>query len=503
MNPDIAEIPAGNDAISAKHTERQSSGWDINNAPKNYIYLILFQIASAAFSFGAVWLITRRVGSEGYGSIVAVIAASQVAQVFVNWTSISVVRFGVDEFVETARIARTFWMRFVILFVNLTLVLSLAVIWFPPLADWLKLSPGAFWLVVIHFAVTAFWLHVQMSLQGAKMLRWQGFLQMCERLLIFAVVLALFVTNHLEFYLTVLCYIAAPAVMVVAGLVGLREFIFARFSFDVTFFKKILLYSVPLLPFTLVGYFSGSYVDAMFISKFLSTSDLGVYSIATQVNGIAMQIPTLANTILLPLLVTLRAESGDQRSFNYFRNVLPGITLLWGLACVLLSFIGYLLVPVIFGPKFAGAALPIWILLTASVVSMPVAIGYSALANSMSTTYVPMIAGVVSAAVNISANFILIPKYGMAGCAWATLIAYFAASSTLALLLKKTAKMPVSWTLIAIAPSIAGTIIICWWQNPAFGLAVCIAASFLVGFLFRESVNKSVLFIRNLRTARV
>ena len=149
-------------------SERQNSAWDISNASRNYFLLALSQVGSALCSFGTVWLITRNLGSEGYGGIVAVIAASQVAQVFVNWTSVAVVRFGVDEFVETAKIARIFWVRLFILAVNIAVVLSLSQVWFTPLSGWLKLSPGAFWLVLIHFAVTAFWMHFQVSLQGCQ-----------------------------------------------------------------------------------------------------------------------------------------------------------------------------------------------------------------------------------------------------------------------------------------------------------------------------------------------
>lgn len=502
MNPDPNEIePAAPEKAAV--LERQGSGWDIRNAPKNYISLILFQVWSAIFSFSAVWVITRpqHLGKLGYGAVVAVIIASQVAQVLVNWTSIAVVRFGVDEFVETARIARTFWVRLAILLINLVLVLSLANIWFPPLADWLQLTPGSFWLVVVHFAVTALWTHVQMSLQGAKMLRFQGILQMLERLVILIGILALVAAGRLEFYGTVICYIAAPVVMFVAGIIMLRGFIFARFSSDLSFVKTILVYSLPLLPFTLVGYFSGSYVDGIFVRKFLSQADLGVYSIATQANGIAMQIPTLANTILLPLLLTLQAESDDNRTFNYFRNILPAITLVWGIACVSLAFMGYFLIPIVYGSDFGGAALPMWVLLAASVASIPVAIGYSALANSTSRTYVPMIAAIISAGVNVGANFALIPRYGLAGCAWATLIAYFFSSSAFALLLKGSAKMPISWTFLAMVPSIFGVVIISFYDNPLLAFGGCLAVSCLVGYFQKRSLIEIYLFVSGFRRA--
>ncbi len=480
-------------------SNRQSSGWDIRNAPRNYVSLVAFQFGSAVFSFASVWIITRYLGSEGYGGIVAIIAASQVAQVFITWTSVAVVRFGVDEFVETEKISRTFWTVLIALGANLILVAALSALWFPVLANWLKLTPASFWLVIAHLTITVIWVQVQMSLQAAKLPRVQGFLQMIERLLIFAGIFVLTAAANLKPVWAMLCYIIAPAAMIFVGIFRLRSYIFARFSVDRVFVRKILAFSVPLLPFSLVGYFSGSYVDAVFISNFLSTRDLGIYSVATQINGMALQIPTLANTLLLPLFVTLQRETEGARTFDYFRNVLPSLTMLWGLACTAVAFVAYFVIPVVFGAEFQAAALPLWILLTASTIAIPVAIGYAALSNATSTTYISMIAAILAAVTNIIANFILIPKYGSAGCALATLLAFFVSVTTFAVLMRRAAKMPISWTYFAILPAIAGALLMAAYQTPLWGLAACVAMSILVGYWFRDSLGNTLLFLRNLR----
>ena len=453
-------------------SERQTSSWDIRNAPRNYISLVVFQMASAVFSFAAVWIITRYLGSEGYGGIVAVIAASQVAQIFVNWTGVAVVRFGVDEFVETAKIARTFWVRFFVLVVNLALVLSLSQFWFAPLSVWLKLTPGSFWLVVAHFVVTAFWIHIQMSLQGAKILRTQGFLQMLERVLIFTGILLLLVSHRLEFTGIILCYIAAPAAMVLVGVFKLRTLIFSRFSLDRQFVKKMVLYSLPLLPFSLIGYFSGSYVDAIFISTFLSTRDLGVYSVATQMNGIAIQFPTLVNALLIPFFVTLDKEGAGAKLNGYFTSALPNLTLAWGMICTLAAIAGYFLISRIFGAEFSGAAAPFWILLTSSVMAIPVLCGYAALTHARSVTYIAAITSALSAIANIGLNYLLIPRFGMAGCAWATVFAYFISGVGFAILLRIKTDMPVSWVFLATLPNLCATLTFSLTDNPGIALAV-------------------------------
>ncbi|MEQ1644414.1 MAG: hypothetical protein ABL959_13285, partial [Pyrinomonadaceae bacterium] len=173
-------------------SERQSSDWDVRHAPRNYFWLLIYQVGSSAFAFAAVWLITQKTGPDGYGGVFAVIAASQIVQIFTNWTTVAVIRYGVDEFVETAAIARTFWSRFVILTVNLVLLLAGTSLWFPFLGDWLRLTPDMLWLVLIHFVISAFWMHVQMGMQAAKMLRGQGMLQMFERLIILGGVAGLY-----------------------------------------------------------------------------------------------------------------------------------------------------------------------------------------------------------------------------------------------------------------------------------------------------------------------
>ncbi len=498
MTPDPIDIETAVGEQAAAVSERQGSGWDIRNAPKNYGWLILFQVASAAFSFGAVWLITRHLGTEGYGAIVAVIAASQVAQVLVNWTSAAVVRFGVDEFIETGKIARTFWIRSIVLTANLIVAAALSPLWFQPLADWLKLASGSFWLVMVHFAVTVIWIHVQMSLQAAKLPRAQGFLMMVERLVIFVGIFALTAAAILTQFWAIVFYIAAPAMMILLGLYQLRKYIFARFGMDRVFVRKILTYSLPLLPMSLVGYFSGSYVDAIFVTKFLSVRDLGIYSVATQMNGLALQIPTLVNALLTPFFVTLDNEKASTKVNRYFTSALPNITLAWGAICTLAAIGGYFLIPLVFRPEFSEASTPFWILLTSSVMAIPILCGYAALTHARSVTYIAAITTTLSAIVNIVLNYLLIPRFGMAGCAWATVAAYLVCSVGFAVLLRIKVKMPISWVYLSILPNLCGTLVFSLTNNALMAIIVATVLFILVIAFKWRSVGEGVDIIRRL-----
>lgn len=499
MNPNSAENTSENQPEKSAAAVRQSANWDIENAPRNYISLVLAQGGSALFAFASVWLIVKTIGAEGYGGVVAIIAASQVAQVLVNWTSVALIRFGVDEFIETEKIARTFWLRFFILTPNLLLVLLTANFWFPTLADWLKLPAETFWLVFLHFAAMALWIHIQYGLQAVKMPRLQGGLITVERVLIFTSLLILFAADKLNSFSAMFCYAAIPLLMSFVGFFYLKNYIFSRFAPDKVFIKKILAYSFPLIPFSLVGYFSGSYIDAVFISKFLSTRDLGIYSVAIQINGIALQLPTLANSLLTPLFITLVKENRTRKLNDYFKNILPSLILVWSLFCIFLAFAGYFFIPLVFGSEFTEAVAPFWILLSASAFGLPVFIGYSALAHSISATYIPMFAAIFSALANIAFNFLLIPKFGAEGCAWATVITYFVSVSIFYILLRRTSRIPLSWMFEAALPILGAAVGFSLTRNPFVSLLISVMAGVLIIILRKNSLREAFNFLKNFR----
>ncbi len=502
MNPETNDKHTETSPEIFENMGRRSSSWDIRNAPKNFFSLIILQGGSSLFAFASVLLITKVLGSEGYGGIVAIIAASQIAQVLVNWTSFSLVKFGAEEFVESEKISRIFWVRILIFIPNLLLVLLASQFWFPPLADWLKLSTDAFYLVILHFVATALWIHVQYSLQGIKKQRIQGGLLAAERLAIFLGLVALAFAEKLNPLNALLFYSFAPLLMAIVGIWLLRRYIFSTFSITADFLKEIFTYSLPLLPFSLVGYFSGSYIDAVFISKFLSTNDLGIYSVASQINGLALQIPTLANSLLIPFFVTLQKENRSGILNRYFQHAFPSLTLVGGLACVLASFAAYFFIPLIFGAEFKESVLPLWILLTASVFALPGLIGYAALVHSSGQTYIATIAVIFSAGTNIISNFILIPKYGMAGCAWATVLTFFISVLTFAILLRRNIKIPLSWVFIAMLPSFLSAAVFSYFRNPWTALIVCITSTMIIIFLKKDSIRESFSTIKNVRNAQ-
>jgi O-antigen/teichoic acid export membrane protein len=487
--PDPVVDPIQNQTTAS---ERQTSDWDIRNAPRNYLWLLIAHGGTASFSFLSVWIITRYFGSEGYGGVVAFVAASQMIQIFVNWSSTALARFGIQEFVETGKITRSFWTRSLIFFPNLFLILLASGAWLLPLASWLKIPASAMWLIVVHIVATSVWLHIQYSLQGAKMLRVQGILLAAERGLTFLGLIMFVLAKSLYWENILWCYIVPPLLMSAVGVWLIRPYIELKGFYDAPQFRKMLLFSLPLIPFAIIGYLSTSQLDAVFITRYLSTRDLGIYAVAAQINGIAQQLPILANTILLSLFVSLKTSGKDSLVELFFAEVVPSMTLIWATVCGLGAFLCAILIPLVFGQEFGAAVQPLWILLSASVIVFPILTGFATLSNTYSKTYISMYASTFAAVANVVFNLFLIPRFGMIGCAWATVLSSLVSLSVFYGLLRREKLMTASWVFQAVVPAAASALVFSFDNTGLWPLVVFVSLGILVAYLQRASLKYTI-----------
>lgn len=499
MNPNFSDKIIENNTKSSDNSDRRNASWDLSNAVRNYSTLVGMQIASAVFSFASVWLATRNLGAEGYGGIVAVIAASQVAQIFVNWTCVGLARYGVEEFVESGRISKSFWARSLIFLPNTIIFLAFSFLWLPIMSDWLKLPPEAAWFIIAHFLVSAIWFHVQHALQGAKLPRLQSVLLAIERILIFSVLLILVLSGKINYLSAIAAYIFAPLLMTFAGLFSLRKLVSWRIEFNAEWLKKILKFSIPLIPFSFAGYLTTNYLDAVFIAQYLNKADLGIYSIAYQFNGILMQFPTLAGSLLLPLFVTLHTGKNIEKVNLFMEDILPLLTLFGGLFGIFAAVLMQFLIPLVFGMEVNQAVIVFWILTSSAAFIIPGLIGYAPYINSFSATYITTIMAIIAAGVNLIANFLLIPQYGLKGCAWATVLAYGASTLVVMFMVNRRFSLKHKWTLPAILPALVGSGYASWTENLYVAALLAFLTAFGIVLVYRNAFMQSIKLLMNYR----
>jgi Na+-driven multidrug efflux pump len=135
----------------------------------------------------------------------------------------------------------------------------------------------------------------------------------------------------------------------------------------------------------------------------------------------------------------------------------------------------------------------------ASTFSLPILIGYSALSHSISATYISMFAAIFSAFANITLNFLLIPKFGAEGCAWASVVMNFVFSATFYVLLRRSSQIALSWLFEAMLPLLGAAVVFSITRNPFVSLAVCAMIGILIILLHKNSLREAFNFLKIFR----
>ncbi len=465
--------------------------------------MVVMQCAGAAFAFAAVWLATHYLGADGYGEIAAIIAAAQIVQIFTAWTAIALSRYGTEEFVGTGRITQSFWARFFILLPNTLVILALSFLWLPWLSSWLKLQPGSGWLVLGFFVAVSLWMHVQHSMLGAKLPRTQGTLLAVERAITVTLMLVLVWFGRLDPATAVGAYIVSQLIVSSVGLIMLRRLVSWKFELDIAALKKILKFSYPLFFAFFVLNLSNSYIDAIFISQYLTKADLGIYSVAFQFNGIFLQFPLLAGSLLGTLFVTLRANDDFEKVRTYMQDILPVLTAMVGLAIIAIVLLSGIFIGFAFGENGPQITAVLTILALSTVFAAPCLFGYMPFFNSLSATYFWTIYTAVAAGVNIVGDIFLIPRYGLLGSALATVLGQALAFVVIVILVNRKFDLKHKWTVQATVPAAAGVWIAYWSGDILYGLAAVVLLTGLLVLLYRKIFFRGVRLLINYKSTIV
>ena len=458
---------------SQENKERQNTSSDINNAFGNYFVMLLSQGGLAIIAFLITFLLVKNIGIENYGQIAVFISAAQFAQVFLWWTANAMARFGVQELVETGLISDSFWTRSLILSVNLIAVVGFAFIWFPLVSRSFKLSEELASNFLIYLVVWAIAMHFVFALQATKMMKEQSVLQMLEKLLSLIILVGLIFYGLISWEKTLWVFTFSPILIILACLFLLRRSLVwspLKVKIRLERIKEFLKFSIPIPLYSLFSPLTLNYVGTIFIVNYHSKADLGFYTIATQINGLLMMMPTVLGNLLMPIFVTSNTEAGeDSLAKSYFREILPFITFLLAVLSTIFVAIVYFCIP-LFGEKYSGIGLLLWILTAGGIVSAPVLMGFFPFLFSKSTTYLALLASFCSAITLLLFSYLLVPGFGTIGSAWAMVISLVVNTFVFELATYRQLNLGFPKTLYVALPNIFGALLFTY----NFNVFVCL-----------------------------
>lgn len=195
-----------------------------------------------------------------------------------------------------------------------------------------------------------------------------------------------------------------------------------KLGIDREILKKIIKYSFPLIPHSVSGMIMGM-VDRIFINNYLSTSLVGVYNVAFQFGNIINIVAIAVNQALIPWFV-IRIDKGEKA------KIVNISTLFIDAYCLMTLFISLFsvdIIKVLTTSEYHNS----WEVVTPIVFAFYFQGIYYFYVQSLfydvkakGTRILPIVT-VSAAIINVIGNYFLIPKYGLMGAAFSSLLARF------------------------------------------------------------------------------
>lgn len=391
----------------------------------DYLQMVGFNILVAFLSFLTTSMLLSLLGREGYGEIVSLTSLTLMLAIMGgDWTAQAMVRYGTEEFTQTGHVRQTFWNRYYLVILGVLVLFFVSPFWGGLLQSWAGFSIMGITFVLFYIPAQTFWLHVQRILPAINRHRWRYPLLALERVIVILFVAVLYAINRLSLGTILPGYILGSVVAAVISTWVIRHQINRPVRPETITLKRLWIYSWPLIPTSMVGLLSTNTLDYLILRKYTGLADLGVYALAVQIAGLVQQAPQIAGDLTTPRFVRMRL-SGDRAAVDHFiQNQVRWILWGWSGACLagaaLVSAIGPAFIPT----KYLALCDLAWPL---AVVTSVVPIWYvvwSPLLISYERVRVVMWSSIATGIMNISMNLVLIPRFGVVGCAWATVIAY-------------------------------------------------------------------------------
>jgi len=176
-------------------------------------------------------------------------------------------------------------------------------------------------------------------------------------------------------------------------------------------------------------------IDQVMLGEMIGEKAVGLYSAATRISESLYFIPMALTSSIFPSIVEAKKLS---ESMYHSRLQSVYILMTWlGLSlAIIISFLSNDIIGILFGSEYVGSAIILSIYVWSGIfVYLGMASGQFLITEHL--TKIALYRTGVGAIINVTLNIILIPAYGPAGAAFATLIAYACATFFL-VFIKKT-----------------------------------------------------------------
>ena len=395
---------------------------------KDGIHLFAGKLGTVIVSFINMMILARILTTEEMGKYSLFLMVVNLALIVgLNWSDASVVRHGREEYVNSKKINQSFWARMYLFIPIIMLISIILLIFHKQITDYIGVELKLIFVIIIMFILNGLLNFINYIHQSTDRMKKSAYVFLSQKV-IYLACLGLIFLNIFKANLT-LVLILINVSFLLSIILNLFFFDFDKifpYKFDKVYFKKIWSYSWPqLLGFP--GLYIISYIDLYVIKKYMTLHDVGVYGMAYSGFTNATMFIMLITTVFLPLIVEYRTKKRYDMISKYVKKV-PIFTVGWLALVIIGVLVSPYVIPLMFSTKYIESVPAFQILLLASIFYF-VSICLLPIVNAFDLIVYSQIFNLIKSGVNIAMDFILVPKIGIIGAAYGTLITYFVGMS--------------------------------------------------------------------------
>ena len=226
-------------------------------------------------------------------------------------------------------------------------------------------------------------------------------------------------------------------------------------QFDLSWFKELVRFGYPFIFAGLAYWLLGS-MDRWMLASMASVEEVGIYSVAFRFASLVLFVSAAFGQAWSPVAIKIRTDHPDTYRAIYGQVLLLLVFVMLVVGGALALFSGEM-ISLIMPAEYLPSALPLAILcfgIILQATQQVTAIGISL----EKKTYLFARLAWMTAVVNVVGNWLLIPSFGAAGAAWATLISYVVLTVSYMLYTQRLHPIVVQWGRLGILIAL-GTIV--------------------------------------------
>ncbi len=388
----------------------------------NYLAVSGGRIASIFLSAAVLAIVTRSLGPEKFGTLsIFFMVCSFFTTIFINWQNSAITRFGREEYIQSGNISRTMGAGFLIFSAAYLVAVVLIFSFRKTIVNYIGVGEVYIFLVSLFVLTGALYEISFYLLQSVGKLKIYSLLPVAEKMVTLVVFyfLSRVVRSGKVGSLTLTEVVSgfAGGHLVVISVAFTLLFLSMRqhLQFDFSYVKKIIFYAWSMFIGALTS-FVVNWVDVIFIKKYQSMTDVGVYSLAFKAQGFFLLLIMATIPLTMPVIVSLRTLGHHELIKRYVDELIPQGVFAWSIILSVLIVLSDFFIGILFGERYLPAA-ALFSVLMIGVAFNAISAFYSGFTSAYDIVAPVVGISVVISIIKTAGDIVVIPHFGVMGAA--------------------------------------------------------------------------------------